>query len=45
RATNARFYRRFAYIEQQAAAQNRSLDDLSFEEMDALWEAAKDNGL
>lgn len=45
RATNARFYRRFAYIEQQAAAQNRPVDDLSFEEMDALWEAAKDNGL
>ncbi len=45
RATNARFYRRFAYIEQQAAAQNRPLEDLSLEEMDALWEAAKDNGL
>lgn len=45
RATNARFYRRFAFIEQQAAAQNRPVDDLSFDEMDALWEAAKDNGL
>lgn len=45
RATNARFYRRFAFIEQQAAAQNRPLDDLSFAEMDALWEAAKDSGL
>ncbi|MCZ7541837.1 MAG: nucleoside triphosphate pyrophosphohydrolase [Anaerolineae bacterium] len=45
RATNARFYRRFTFIEQQAAVQNRPVDDLSFEEMDALWEAAKDNGL
>ncbi len=45
RATNARFYRRFRYIEQQAAAQGRPLDELSLEEMDALWEAAKENGL
>lgn len=45
RATNARFYRRFRYIEQQAAAQKRPLDELSLEEMDALWEAAKENGL
>lgn len=45
RATNARFYRRFRYIEQQAAAQGRPLDELSLAEMDALWEAAKDNGL
>ncbi len=45
RATNARFYRRFRFIEQQAAAQNRPVDDLSFEEMDALWEAAKEDGL
>ncbi len=45
RATNARFYRRFRYIEEQAAAQGRPLDELSLEEMDALWEAAKENGL
>lgn len=45
RATNARFYRRFRYIEQQAAAQNRPLEELSLAEMDALWEAAKENGL
>jgi len=45
RGTNARFYRRFHYVEQQAAAQHRAVDDLTFDEMDALWEAAKTNGL
>ena len=45
RGTNARFFRRFLYIEQQAAAQGRAFDDLSLAEMDALWEAAKDAGL
>jgi tetrapyrrole methylase family protein/MazG family protein len=45
REANARFYRRFHYIEQQAAVQNRPVDELSLAEMDALWEAAKDNGL
>lgn len=45
RATNARFYRRFRYIEQRAAAQNRPLDTMSLDEMDELWEAAKTNGL
>jgi tetrapyrrole methylase family protein/MazG family protein len=45
RATNGRFYRRFFYIEQQAAALNRSVDELSLDEMDTLWEAAKANGL
>jgi tetrapyrrole methylase family protein/MazG family protein len=45
RETNNRFYRRFHYIEQQATAQDRSVDQLSLAEMDALWEAAKDSGL
>jgi tetrapyrrole methylase family protein/MazG family protein len=45
RGTNARFNRRFNYIEQQAAAQNRAVEQMSLEEMDALWEAAKDSGL
>jgi tetrapyrrole methylase family protein/MazG family protein len=45
RGTNARFYRRFQYIEQQAAAQGHAFDDLSLAEMDALWEAAKETGL
>jgi tetrapyrrole methylase family protein/MazG family protein len=41
RETNLRFRRRFAYIEKQAAEQGKSVDQLSFEEMDQLWEAAK----
>jgi tetrapyrrole methylase family protein/MazG family protein len=45
REANARFYRRFHYIEQQAAAQNHPLDSMSLAEMDALWEAAKASGL
>lgn len=45
REANRRFYRRFAYIEQQAAAQGRALDTLSLAEMDALWDEAKTSGL
>lgn len=45
RATNARFFRRFRYIEQQAEAQNRAFEDLTLQEMDDLWNAAKINGL
>jgi len=45
RRTNTRFYRRFHYIEQQAAAQNRAIDDMTLDEMDTLWEAAKATGL
>ena len=41
RGTNAKFERRFAYIERALAAQGRSLDQASLEEMDALWNAAK----
>ena len=41
RETNLRFRKRFAYIELKAAEQGKSVDQLSFEEMDQLWEAAK----
>ncbi|WGD48629.1 nucleoside triphosphate pyrophosphohydrolase [Bradyrhizobium sp. CB1650] len=41
RATNAKFERRFAYIERALEAQGRSLDQASLAEMDALWNAAK----
>lgn len=41
RECNRRFRKRFAYIEQKAQKQGQSLDRLSFEEMDALWEEAK----
>jgi tetrapyrrole methylase family protein/MazG family protein len=45
RGSNARFYRRFKYIEQQATIQGRGLDEMSLAEMDALWDEAKANGL
>jgi nucleoside triphosphate diphosphatase len=41
RGTNAKFERRFAYIERELAAQRRSLEEASLEEMDALWNEAK----
>ncbi|GAB4524850.1 MAG: nucleoside triphosphate pyrophosphohydrolase [Anaerolineales bacterium] len=41
REASARFQARFAYIEAQAAAQGRSVQELSLEEMDALWNQAK----
>ncbi|WP_407146193.1 nucleoside triphosphate pyrophosphohydrolase [Bradyrhizobium sp. ORS 86] len=41
RGTNAKFERRFAYIEKALAAKGRSLDDATLEEMDGLWNEAK----
>ena len=41
RETNLRFRRRFAHIEQAARQQDRPLSDLSLDEMEALWQAAK----
>ncbi|HYO88921.1 MAG TPA: nucleoside triphosphate pyrophosphohydrolase [Candidatus Limnocylindrales bacterium] len=45
REANAKFYRRFHYIETEAAAQGRALESMTLAEMDALWNAAKTNGL
>ncbi len=42
RETNLKFKRRFAYVEQGAKAQGRSLSDMTLEEMDALWDASKE---
>ena len=44
RATNAKFRKRFAYVEQGAKKQGRNLSDLTLEEMDALWNEAKRRG-
>ena len=44
RATNRKFKQRFAFVEQVARQQGRSLSDMSLEEMDALWEKAKEKG-
>lgn len=41
RGTNAKFERRFGFIEAELAALGRSPDDASLEEMDALWDEAK----
>jgi ATP diphosphatase len=41
RGANAKFERRFAYIERTLAAKGRSLDEATLEEMDALWDEAK----
>jgi tetrapyrrole methylase family protein / MazG family protein len=41
RETNLKFKRRFAYVEQGAKKQGRSLSDMTLEEMDVLWEQAK----
>ncbi len=41
RAANARFRKRFAFVEAGARAQNRPLSELTLEEMNALWEESK----
>lgn len=41
RGTNAKFERRFGYIERTLAARGRSPDGASLAEMDALWDEAK----
>jgi len=42
RETNKRFRRRFAFIEQSAKREGRILSTMTLEEMDELWEKAKD---
>jgi len=41
RAANEKFRRRFRHVELAAAARGVALRDLSFEQLDALWDAAK----
>ena len=41
RGTNAKFERRFGYIERALAAKGRSLESATLAEMDALWNEAK----
>ncbi|MEM9013563.1 MAG: nucleoside triphosphate pyrophosphohydrolase [Pseudomonadota bacterium] len=41
RRTNQKFTRRFQYIEKQAARANRSMTDMSLDEMEAHWRDAK----
>ena len=39
--TNRKFIGRFNYIESQAKAQGRAVNELTLAEMDALWDEAK----
>lgn len=41
RSTNAKFERRFAFIERTLAANGRSLESATLDEMDELWNEAK----
>jgi tetrapyrrole methylase family protein / MazG family protein len=45
RGTNMKFKKRFDYVGQGARKQGRNLSELSLEEMDALWNEAKKQGL
>jgi MazG family protein len=41
RRTNAKFRRRFGFIEQKLSEQGRTLQEASIDEMEALWQEAK----
>jgi len=41
RRTNMKFKKRFAYVEQGAKKQRRSISDLTLDEMESLWQEAK----
>jgi nucleoside triphosphate diphosphatase len=43
--TNAKFMRRFAFIELALAAKGRTLAESSLDEMDGLWNEAKRSSL
>ena len=45
RGANAKFERRFAYIESALAKQGRDAKGASLDDMDALWDEAKAHGL
>jgi ATP diphosphatase len=45
RAANAKFVRRFHFIEEALKAQGRNAATASLDEMEALWQAAKKSGL
>jgi ATP diphosphatase len=42
RKTNRKFRRRFGWVEEQLRGQGRSLDESTLEEMETLWQRAKD---
>ena len=44
RGTNLKFKRRFAYVERGAKKQGRDLSTLTLDEMESLWQEAKERG-
>ncbi len=44
REANQQFYRRFSYMEEVCRQRGVSMDTLSFDEQNALWEEAKKKG-
>ncbi|GMB10064.1 nucleoside triphosphate pyrophosphohydrolase [Thermolongibacillus altinsuensis] len=42
---NEKFYRRFVYIEQEVKKRGQSLQQLSLEQLDEIWEEAKKRGM
>ena len=45
RSTNKKFKERFGYVEREAKNAGRNLSDLNLEEMDVLWNQAKEKGI
>lgn len=45
RATNAKFRRRFAHVEEGLAAQGKTLQQATIDQMESLWQAAKQQKL
>ncbi len=41
RAANAKFYKRFTFMERRATSDGRTLDEYSLEELETLWQLAK----
>ena len=41
RQANEKFYKRFSYMEERAAADGKALSDLSLDELEELWQLAK----
>jgi tetrapyrrole methylase family protein/MazG family protein len=41
RAANEKFYKRFSFMEERAAARGQTLSDLSLDELEELWQLAK----
>jgi nucleoside triphosphate diphosphatase len=41
RQANEKFYRRFSFMEERAAADGKSLSDLTLDELEELWQQAK----